>query len=53
VSRIGNANHPASVTEVYQFFTDAIQADPGKWWAADLLPHMPLVAPTTECLNQP
>ena len=38
---IGSANDPKTVERVYQFFNDSIQAQPGLWWAADLLPNMP------------
>ena len=40
---IGNADDPQTIERVYQFLTQAILAHPGGWWAADLLPHMPLV----------
>lgn len=41
---IGPARDAASVERVYQFFTEKIVADPGLWWAADLLPNIPPVA---------
>ncbi len=42
---IGSANDPATVARIYQFFSDHILAEPGRWWAADLLPAMPPVQP--------
>jgi hypothetical protein len=41
---IGPANDPATVERVYRFFNERIMAEPGLWWSADLLPHMPLAA---------
>jgi len=37
---MGAAQDPATVQRVYQFFSAAIAANPGGWWAADLLPSM-------------
>ncbi len=42
---IGPANDPATVARIYQFLTMHIMAEPGLWWAADMLPNMPLAAP--------
>ena len=41
---IGSADDPQTVANIYRYFSEAILADPGKWWAADMLPHMPLKA---------
>jgi lauroyl/myristoyl acyltransferase len=38
---IGPADDPQTVARLYRFFSDSIQARPGLWWAADLLPQMP------------
>ena len=38
---IGPADDPQTVARLYRFFSDGIQARPGLWWAADLLPQMP------------
>ena len=43
VCPIGPANDPETVARVYQFFSERILAQPGLWWAADLLPNMPAV----------
>ena len=43
VCPIGPANDPQTVAQVYRFFNDRILAQPGLWWAADLLPNMPPV----------
>jgi hypothetical protein len=40
---LGAATEPASVSAVYRFFSEVILRDPGGWWAADLLPSMPLI----------
>jgi lauroyl/myristoyl acyltransferase len=40
---IAPAQDPAAVERVYQFFSAAISANPGGWWAADLLPSMTVV----------
>jgi lauroyl/myristoyl acyltransferase len=42
---IGPAADPAAIAAVYGFFSQAILAHPGGWWAADLLPNMPLATP--------
>lgn len=42
---VGLAEAPATVEQVYDFFTRAITANPGGWWASDLLPAMPVVTP--------
>jgi SAM-dependent methyltransferase len=41
LSVIGPARDPSTVAQVYDFFSHAILADPGRWWASDLLPDMP------------
>jgi len=38
---IGPANDPETVARIYRFFSDRILAQPGLWWAADLLPNLP------------
>lgn len=38
----GPADDPATLKRVYGFLSAAITANPGGWWAADLLPAMPL-----------
>lgn len=38
---IGSANDSQTVERVYRFFSEKIQAHPGLWWAADLLPNIP------------
>ena len=43
VCPIGPANDPETVARVYQFFSEHILAQPGLWWASDLLPSMPAV----------
>jgi lauroyl/myristoyl acyltransferase len=40
---IGLAAEHASAESAYGFLSTAIDADPGRWWAADLLPAMALV----------
>ena len=45
VCPIGAANDPQTVARIYKFFNDRILAQPGLWWAADLLPNMPAVMP--------
>jgi len=32
-----------TIESIYQFFSTIILQDPGKWWAVDLLPQMPIV----------
>ncbi len=39
---LGSADDPETITKIYRYFSEAILAEPGKWWAADMLPHMPL-----------
>jgi hypothetical protein len=50
---IASAEDPAAVDRAYRFFSAAIVADPGGWWAADLLPSMPVVneAPNAAALR--
>lgn len=38
----GPADDAETVTRIYRFFSKQIQANPGRWWAADLLPNMPV-----------
>lgn len=38
---IGPARDPETVQRVYRFLSQHIMAQPGLWWAADLLPNMP------------
>jgi SAM-dependent methyltransferase len=45
LSPIGSAEAPGTVQGVYDFFSRAILAQPGGWWASDLLPAMPVVPP--------
>ena len=40
---IAPAEDPSTVSRVYQFLSAAISGNPGGWWAADLLPNMPVV----------
>ncbi|HVZ46404.1 MAG TPA: methyltransferase domain-containing protein [Ramlibacter sp.] len=49
MSAIGPAEDPQTVAACYRFLGDAIEADPGGWWASDLLTAMPLApaAPKT------
>lgn len=45
----GPADDPQTIERIYDFFTQHIMANPGGWWASDLLPAMPKVAePRTE-----
>jgi hypothetical protein len=37
----GPADDPQTVARVYRFFSEHILAQPGRWWAADLVPNMP------------
>lgn len=39
---IGPARDPETVARIYRFFSDQILVQPGLWWAADLLPNMPV-----------
>ena len=41
----GPSNDPATIDRIYGFMSAAIMANPGGWWAADLLPFMPLTEP--------
>ncbi len=41
----GPSNDPATIDRVYEFMSAEILANPGGWWAADLLPFMPLTSP--------
>ena len=41
----GPSNDPATIDRIYEFMSDEILANPGGWWAADLLPFMPLTEP--------
>ena len=41
----GPADDPATLARIYALFSQAITAQPGAWWAADLLPQMPLAVP--------
>lgn len=47
----GPADDPQTLDRVYRFLSEQIMAAPGLWWAADLLPNLPLAAaapaPTT------
>jgi lauroyl/myristoyl acyltransferase len=38
---IGRARDPETVARVYRFLSQQILAQPGLWWAADMLPNMP------------
>jgi len=38
--RIGPASDPETLERAYRFLGDAILAQPGRWWAADLLPAL-------------
>ncbi len=40
---IGRAEDPSALTAAYRFLSEAILKHPGGWWAADLLPSMPVV----------
>lgn len=40
----GPASDPHTVERVYELFSRAILATPGRWWGADLLPNLPAVA---------
>lgn len=43
----GPADDPETVRRVYALFTQAIYQSPGRWWASDLLPAMPVCPPRT------
>ena len=38
---IGPAADPHTVAQIYEFFSQQILAQPGLWWAADMLPNLP------------
>lgn len=38
---IGPATDPETVSRIYRFLSEQILAQPGLWWAADMLPAMP------------
>jgi SAM-dependent methyltransferase len=40
---IGRAEDPSALSAAYRFLSEAILKHPGGWWAADLLPSMPVV----------
>lgn len=42
----GDAQDPETIKQIYLFLGAQIQAQPGRWWASDLLPSMP---PTEVC----
>lgn len=50
----GPATDPETINRIYAFFSQAISADPGGWWASDLLPAMhrahATAAPARECV---
>lgn len=37
----GPVEDPATLTRLYRFLGDAIEAEPGRWWAMDMLPNLP------------
>jgi lauroyl/myristoyl acyltransferase len=39
----GPSDDPETVGRIYRFFSAQILAQPGLWWAADLLPNIPPV----------
>ena len=39
--QIGPANDPQTIDQIYKFFSEQILAQPGLWWAADMLPNLP------------
>lgn len=41
LSTIGPADDPRSIDAAYAFLGSAIEADPGRWWGADLLINLP------------
>ncbi len=49
---VHRASDPQALDAAYAFLSEKIQAAPGRWWAVDLLPLMPVVnertAPDTE-----
>lgn len=50
---IGPAADPGTPDEVYRFLSQAILANPGGWWASDLLPAMPLVPAASPAPSEP
>lgn len=40
--QIGPANDPQTIEKIYAFFSEQILAQPGLWWAADMLPNLPV-----------
>jgi hypothetical protein len=44
----GPADDPIVLNRIYQFFSQHILNEPGRWWAADMLPSMREVADVTE-----
>jgi predicted LPLAT superfamily acyltransferase len=49
---IGAAEDRSTVDRVYQFLSQAITANPGGWWSADLLPSMQIAQPRFETETQ-
>lgn len=45
LTAVHDAGDASALAPLYHFFSDAILREPGKWWASDLLPAMPPVAP--------
>ncbi len=48
LSTFGSATDPSSIEQAYQFMSQAILKQPGKWWGSDLLPSMPIVGDESE-----
>jgi 2-polyprenyl-3-methyl-5-hydroxy-6-metoxy-1,4-benzoquinol methylase len=44
IGPIAPAGDSTTVARVYEFFSNAICASPGSWWASDLLPSMTVVS---------
>jgi lauroyl/myristoyl acyltransferase/2-polyprenyl-3-methyl-5-hydroxy-6-metoxy-1,4-benzoquinol methylase len=44
IGPIAPAGDPGTTERVYEFFSAAICASPGSWWASDLLPSMTVVS---------
>lgn len=42
----GPADDPQTLRRIYAMFSKSITNQPGLWWAADLLTHMPIVPPS-------
>jgi len=40
----GGPHSPTTMAALYSFMGQAIAAEPGRWWAMDLLPNLPAVA---------